>query len=163
VTARRTPAAIALVLILAVCALPGAAAENVSANAAQSAKLGCDGYQFHLEGSAPGLPGSSATLDLPPIDNDCDGLFNEDGVNGRDDDGDGEIDEDSGWDTDSFVAWSSFDGALGKLVTGDVSAKIMIMRRRFPTPHDVLGFMVEIDGDNPVQIVGAPPSQTVSP
>jgi len=111
----------------------------------------CDAYFHHFDGYAPGFPGSWAAVGLPPIDNDCDGAFNEDPWNWRDDDGDGLVDEDTVLG-DGYLNWSSHDDTIGDFVTGDHGAVILFYRRFWPEPQDYLAFAT-ISGD--VGLVGA--------
>lgn len=106
----------------------------------------CDAYYHHFGGYAPGHPDSWAALRLPPVDNDCDGAFNEDPWNWRDDDGDGLVDEDNYWG-DSYLNWSSEDDVMGGVATGDHGAIILFYRHWWPVAEDFLGFAT-ISGEN---------------
>ena len=93
----------------------------------------CNPYQYRFMGAAPSYPGSNATIGLPPVDHDCDGLYNEDGVNGVDDDGDGLVDEDPSHWADWLLNWSSEDSRHGAVASGDVAAAILTIRRTWPS------------------------------
>ncbi len=93
----------------------------------------CNPYRYHFTGTAQSYPGSTAELHLPPVDHDCDGAFNEDPTNGRDDDGDGRVDEDPGCLADALLNWSSSDVRLGDYGTGDTPAAILVLRCYWPS------------------------------
>jgi len=106
----------------------------------QDKTLTCDPYAFHYAGHAPAWPSSSsAQLSVPPVDNDCDGEFNEDPYDGHDNDGDGAVDEDPGWLFDCFISWSSSDPELGELSAVDEPAIIALVRLCWPS-RSFLGF-----------------------
>ena len=112
---------------------PAAKAASAGPSLKTGLSFSCNPYRYHFTGYAPGLPGSSALLHLPPVDNDCDGAFNEDPVNWHDDDGDGLVDEDSAWWGDDLLNWTSSDSRLGDLATGDTGALILSVRHCWPT------------------------------
>jgi RHS repeat-associated protein len=105
----------------------------------------CNPYLWHFAGAAPQHPGSAAELHLPPLDNDCDGAFNEDGINGYDDDGDGLVDEDSSWCGDGLLNWRSVDDEFGEVVTGDIGAAILVIRVCWPARVEYLAFTTVFD------------------
>ena len=114
----------------------------------------CDGYRYRFSGVARGYPGSSATLLLPPRDNDCDGEFNEDPINGHDDDGDGLIDEDPVWGPDRVLNWRSSDPEIGEFETGDLPAAFLLIRRCFPRPKLTMAFAAVHNWSDPTWLAG---------
>ncbi len=89
----------------------------------------CDGFKFRYSGQASSYPGSQAFLRLSPIDNDCDGLFDEDPSGGGDQDGDGRTDEDG---PESKLDWLSNDSRFGVWGTGPVDASLGYVILYFP-------------------------------
>ncbi len=120
----------------------------------KSGGAACDGYKYRFSGVARGYPDSSATLLLPPRDNDCDGAFNEDPVNGHDDDGDGLVDEDPVWGPDLVLNWRSSDPEIGEIETGDTPAAFLIIRRCFPRSRLTMGFATVHGWPDPTWIAG---------
>ncbi|MCP4548623.1 MAG: hypothetical protein GY835_19375, partial [bacterium] len=96
-----------------------AKSEAPPAPAKTGSSFPCNPYKYHYSGYGPGYQGSSAVLHLPPVDNDCDGQFNEDPIDGLDNDGDGDLDEDPVFCGDSILSWLSDDSRLGEIATGD--------------------------------------------
>jgi hypothetical protein len=126
----------------------------------KSAGGGCDGYRYRFSGVARGYPESSATLRLPPRDDDCDGAFNEDPFNSRDDDGDGLVDEDAAGGSDLVLDWRSSDPVIGDFAPGDHPAAFLLIRRCWPRPKLIMGFATVYGWEDPTWLVG---SAQVSP
>ncbi len=67
---------------------------------------------------------------MSPLDNDCDGRFDEDPAGGGDQDHDGRVDEDGRWE--STLSWQSNDSRLGAWSTGDVDGLILTVVQLVP-------------------------------
>ncbi|HHQ47595.1 MAG TPA: hypothetical protein ENK19_01760, partial [Acidobacteria bacterium] len=93
--------------------------------AMESSTPGCNRFRYNYYGTAPDVAGSEAFLSLSPIDNDCDGLFDEDPPGWGDEDGDGEVDEDPG--CEHTLSWISSDSQLGDWSTGEVEAPFVYL------------------------------------
>ncbi|NOZ79671.1 MAG: hypothetical protein GXP48_10930, partial [Acidobacteria bacterium] len=109
-----------------------------------SSTPGCNRFRYNYYGTAPSVAGSEGFLQLSPIDNDCDGLFDEDPPGWGDEDGDGQVDEDPGWE--HTLSWISSDSQLGKWSTGEVRAPFVYLFQFFPFRVWV-GFL-HIDGSD---------------
>lgn len=141
--------------------LPGPSPEREPAGPLlKSAGGECDAYRYRFAGVARGYPTSSATLRLPPRDNDCDGSFNEDPINWRDDDGDGLVDEDPFGVADLVLDWRSNDPVIGDFAPGDHPAAFLLIRRCWPRPKLIMGFATVYGWSEPTWLVG---SAQVSP
>ena len=110
-----------------------------ASDTAHIATTTCDMYRDHWDGSAPSKPGSSASLRLPPRDNDCDGAFDEDPTDGSDNDGDGAVDEDPATG-DSVLRWTSTDSKLGTRTLTDAPAVLLRIVLCWPSPREVVAF-----------------------
>ena len=110
-----------------------------ASDTAHIATTTCDMYRDHWDGTAPSKPGSTASLRLPPRDNDCDGSFDEDPTDGSDNDGDGTVDEDSATG-DAVLRWTSTDSKLGTRTLTDAPAVLLRIVLCWPSPREVVAF-----------------------
>jgi len=106
----------------------------------------CNPYANRFVGAAPLFGGSTAILGLPGVDHDCDGEFNEDWIDGLDNDGDGLVDEDPGQCADWLLNWSSDDTKHGSVSSGDTTAMILIIRRIWPSFKESMIFATVFGG-----------------
>ncbi|NOZ95862.1 MAG: hypothetical protein GXP47_14150, partial [Acidobacteria bacterium] len=110
----------------------------------ESSTPGCNRFRYNYYGTAPEVADSEAFLSLSPIDNDCDGLFDEDPPGWGDEDGDGQEDEDPG--CEHTLSWISSDSQLGDWSTGEVQVPFVYLFQFFPFRVWV-GFL-HIDGSD---------------